>query len=413
MTQPTTRSWAEIRGDFPVLAQEIHGRPLAYLDSAASSQMPRQVLDAMVHYQTTTHANVHRGVHTLSQRATDLFEQAREDIRRFINASAIEECIFVSGATEGVNLVAYAWGLDTLREGDEILISELEHHANMVPWQLIAKRTGAVVRPIPMTERGELDMAAYRALLQDSSRVKLVGVVHVSNALGTINPVEEITRLAHERGALVMIDGCQAAPHLPVDVQAIGCDFYTFSAHKMCGPTGIGVLWGRRELLEGMSPFMGGGDMIDVVSFEGTTFNALPHKLEAGTPPIMQGVGFGAAIRYLEAIGKPRIAAREAELLAYATEAISAIEGVRIWGTAAHKAAVLSFDIEGIHPTDIGTILDTHGVAIRTGHHCAQPIMRRLGIPATARASFAFYNDASDIEALVEGLRLVKDIFGV
>ncbi len=403
--------WDAVRADFPILQQQVNGRPLVYLDSAASSQMPQPVIDALVDYHSRVHANVHRGVHTLSQRATDAFEGARERVRGFINAASTRECIFVRGATEGINLVAHAWGRTHIGPGDEVVVSLMEHHSNIVPWQLLCRQVGASLKVIPMNDRGELDMEAADALI--GAKVKLVGVVHVSNALGTINPVKQLIDMAHARGAVALIDGCQAAPHLALDVRALDADFYVFSGHKMLGPTGIGVLYGKEALLEAMPPFMGGGDMIASVSFEqGTTFNTLPYKFEAGTPSIAAAVALGAAIDYLQRIGMHHIAAREAALLTRATAALEALGGVRFFGRAAHKAAVLSFDLEGVHPNDIGTILDGHGVAIRAGQHCAEPVMHRLGVHATARASFALYNNTRDIDALVEGLAIVKDLCG-
>ena len=406
----SSTDWEEIRADFPVLSQKIEGNRLAYLDNAASSQAPESVVDRMNRYQTTEHSNVHRGVHTLSQRATDAYEGARERIAGFINAPDADQCIFTRGATEAINLVMYAWGRQNIGEGDEILISAMEHHSNIVPWQMLCEEVGAELRIVPMTDEGELEIDAYRELLGE--RTKIVGIVQVSNALGTINPVEEMIELAHKQGVPVLVDGCQAVPHLPVDVQALDADFYAFSGHKMNGPTGIGVLYGRREMLEQMRPFQGGGDMIRSVTFEETTYSDLPYKFEAGTPAILPAVGLGAAVDYLESIGMERVAAREGELLGYATRQLEEIEGVRIFGRAERKASVLSFDIEGVHPHDIGTILDADGVAIRAGHHCAQPVMDRLGIAATARASFSFYNNRQDADQLAAGIQRVKEIFG-
>ena len=389
-----------VRADFPILATEMNGRPLVFLDSAASSQKPRQVVEAIAGYYGREHANVHRGVYALSQRATEAFEQARVTLARYIGAADEHELIWVRGCTEGINLVAGSYG-QRFGPGDEILVSEMEHHSNIVPWQLAAERTGATVKPIPVTDAGEIDLAAYRGLV-GSGRVAFVSVVHVSNALGTVNPVAELTRLAHEAGARVLVDGAQATPHQRVDVQAIGCDFYTFSGHKMCGPTGQGVLWARRELLEEMPPYHGGGEMIDRVSFAGTTYNEVPFKFEAGTPNIAGAVGLAAAADYLTALGLDAVEAHEAELLAYATERMTAhIEGLRVVGTAPHKHSVLSFLVDGTHPYDIGTLLDKQGVAVRTGHHCCQPLMERYGIPGTVRASFAFYNTREDVDRLV------------
>lgn len=389
---------ARVRADFPLLATEMNGKPLVFLDSAASSQKPRQVVDAIGAYYAHDHANVHRGVYALSQRATEAFEQARVKVARFINAADEHEVIWVRGCTEGINLVTASYG-QRFRPGDEIVLSTMEHHSNIVPWQLIAERTGAVIKVIPVTDAGELDLDAYRALLNE--RTAFVSVVHVSNALGTVNPVEEITRLAHAVGAAVLIDGAQATPHGAVDVQAIGCDFYTFSGHKMCGPTGQGALWGRRELLDAMPPYHGGGEMIDQVSFERTTYNSVPFKFEAGTPNIAGAVGLGAAVDYLEAVGIDAIAAYEQELLGYMTAQMSAIDGLRVVGTAPQKHSVLSFLVDGTHPYDVGTLLDKQGVAVRTGHHCCQPLMERFGIPGTVRASLAFYNTRADIDTLV------------
>lgn len=405
------RSWEEIRSDFPILQQTVRDHPLTYLDNAASSQMPQDVIDRLVWYHSGEHSNVHRGVHTLSQRATMAYDQAREKVARFINAPDSKECIFTSGTTEAINLVAHGFGRPFVGEGDTIVVSALEHHSNIVPWQLLCEEKGANLEVIPMNDRGELVLDDFDEQLDES--VKLVCVNHVSNALGTVNPIKEIIDRAHRRDIPVLVDGAQAVPHMAVDVQALGADFYAFSGHKMCGPTGIGVLWGRRRWLERMSPFKGGGDMILSVSWEGTTYNDIPFKFEAGTPSIAAAIGLGEAIDYLEAIGMKRIARREAELLSLATQRLEALEGVQLVGTAEDKASVLSFVIDGIHPHDIGTILDNEGVAIRAGHHCAQPVMDRLGIPATARASLAFYNQELDIDRLVAGIYSVKEIFGV
>ncbi|MBC7541752.1 MAG: cysteine desulfurase [Candidatus Sericytochromatia bacterium] len=399
-----------IRAQFPILGEMIHGKPLVYLDNAATTQKPLAVIEAMNRYYLHTNANVHRGVHTLSQRATTEFENARRKVQHFINAAKPEEVIFVRGCTEAINLVASSYGTKFIKTGDEIVISYLEHHSNIVPWQMLCERTGALLKVIPMNDAGELDMAAYEALLSD--RTKLVSVVHVSNALGTINPVATIIELAHRHGAVVLIDGAQAVPHTGVDVQALDADFYTFSSHKMYGPTGIGVLYGKKALLESMPPVQGGGDMILSVTFEKTTYNKLPYKLEAGTPAIAEAIGLGAAVDYLQGIGMAAIAAYEADLLAYGTEVLSQIPGVRLIGTAKEKAGVLSFVIENIHPHDIGTILDHDGLAVRAGHHCAQPVMDRLKVPATARASFAFYNTREEIDALAAGIRRVIEVFG-
>ena len=401
---------AAIRRDFPILERQVNGKPLVFLDSAASSQMPQPVIDRFVRYQQTEHANVHRGVHTLSQEATEAYEGVRRKVRALIGAREDREIIYTRGTTEAINLVAQSYGRAFIGAGDEILLSAMEHHANIVPWQMLCQEKGCVIRVIPMDDRGVLDMAAYRELLTD--RTKFVSVTHVSNALGTINPVGEIIRLAHERGVPVLVDGAQAAPHLRVDVSELDADFYVFSGHKMCGPTGIGILYGKAELLEKMPPWQGGGDMILSVSFEKTTYNALPHKFEAGTPPIAAAIALGTAIDYLQALGLDRIAAYEHDLLTYATARVSALPGVRIIGTAPEKAAVLSFVIDGVHPHDIGTILDQEGIAVRAGHHCAQPVMQRMGVPATARASFAFYNTVEEVDALVAGIQTVQEIFG-
>ncbi|MEY4933212.1 MAG: hypothetical protein RLZZ403_1532 [Pseudomonadota bacterium] len=396
-----------IRAEFPILHQDINGRPLVYLDNAASSQRPQIVIDSMSRYYERDHANVHRGVHTLSQRATDAFEAARENVRRFINAKSTKEVIFVRGTTEAVNLVAASFARPGIRPGDEILISWLEHHANIVPWQLLAGQTGAVLKVIPITQAGEVDFAAFEQLI--GPRTRLLALAHVSNALGTIVPVEKFIAVARKHGVPVLLDGAQAIPHSKIDVQALGCDFYCFSGHKLCGPTGIGVLYGREAVLEAMPPWQGGGDMILSVSFEGTTYNQLPWKFEAGTPDIAGVIGLGTAVQYLEGIGMDRIAAYEHTLLEYATERLNTIPGLRIIGTAPRKAAVVSFALEGIHPHDIGTILDVEGVAIRTGHHCAMPVMEFYGVPATARASFAFYNTRAEIDRLVDALLKARD----
>ncbi len=397
------------RRDFPILQTTVHGKPLIYLDNAATTQKPQVVIDRLVQYYSTENANVHRGVHLLSQKATDAYEGSREIIRRHINAGSEKEVIFLRGCTEAINLVAQTFGRKNIRTGDEIVISAMEHHSNIVPWQMLCEETGAVLRVIPINQRGELDMDAYEALLSD--RTRLVAVVHVSNALGTVNPVREITRLAHARGSRVLIDGAQAMPHMPVDVQAIDCDFYTFSGHKMFGPTGVGVLYGKEALLESMPPWQGGGDMIRSVTFEKTTWNTLPHKFEAGTPNIADFIALGEAIRYVNDIGLEKIAAWEAELLSYATEQLSAIPELRFIGTAREKASVISFVLEGVHPHDIGTIVDQQGVAIRTGHHCTQPVMNFFGVPATARASFAFYNTKEDVHALTAAIRRALAVF--
>jgi cysteine desulfurase/selenocysteine lyase len=408
--RPAALDVAAIRRDFPVLQRTVRGKPLAYLDNAASSQRPRVVLDAMTRYYETTHANVHRGVHTLSQEATDLFEGAREKARRFINARSTKEIVFVRGTTEAVNLVAQSYGRPRFGPGDEIVISWLEHHANIVPWQLLCQQTGATLKIAPITARGEVDYDAYAALL--SSRTKLVALAHVSNALGTVVPVPRFIQAAKSRGIPVLLDGAQAVPHLKVDVQALDCDFYAFSSHKMCGPTGIGVLYGRESLLREMPPWQGGGDMILAVTFEKTVYNELPYKFEAGTPAIAEAVGLGAAIDYLEHLGMERIAAAEHGLLEYANARLREVPGVRFVGTAPEKAAVVSFTLDGVHPHDLGTILDHEGVAIRTGHHCAMPVMDFFKVPATARASFAFYNTREEVDQLVAALHTAREMLG-
>jgi cysteine desulfurase / selenocysteine lyase len=401
---------ARVRAEFPILQQTINGRPLVYLDSAASSQRPRAVLRAVEHYETHLHANVHRGVHTLSQWATDAYERSRETVRRFINAASTREIIFVRGTTEAINLVANSWGRGHLKAGDEVLITYLEHHANIVPWQMICAATGAVLRAAPITAIGELDMAAFRQML--TPRTRMVAVAHVSNALGTVLPVREIVQLAHAHGVPVLVDGAQAVAHASVDVQALDCDFYAFSGHKVYGPTGIGVLYGRESLLAAMPPWQGGGEMILSVTIEASTYNELPGKFEAGTPNISGAVGLGAALEYVESLGRQAIAAHEHGLLELANERLQALPGVRLIGTAPGKAAVVSFTMTGIHPHDIGTILDSEGIAIRTGHHCAMPLMQFYGVPATARASFGCYNDVHDVERLIEGLHKVRELFG-
>lgn len=408
--RPADFDVAAIRRDFPILHQNVNGKPLVYLDNAASSQRPKAVIDAISRYYEHDHANVHRGVHTLSQRATDAYEGARETVRRFINAHSSKEIIFTRGTTESVNLVAQSFVRPGLMPGDEILISGLEHHANIVPWQLLREQTGAVLKVIPITASGEVDLLEFEKLI--GPRTKLLALAHVSNALGTIVPVEQFIAVAKQHGVPVLLDGAQAIPHSVVDVQALGCDFYCFSSHKMLGPTGMGVLYGKQQLLEKMPPWQGGGDMILSVTFEKTTYNQLPWKFEAGTPHISGAIGLAAAIDYLQNIGMARIAAYEHELLTYATDRLSTLPGLRIIGTAANKAAVVSFTLEGIHPHDIGTILDTEGVAIRTGHHCAMPVMEFYKIPATARASMSFYNTFEEIDRLVAALEQARKVLG-
>jgi cysteine desulfurase/selenocysteine lyase len=399
----------KIRQDFPVLKQNIHGMPLVYLDSAATAQKPFAVIDAIRRFHEVDCANIHRGVHELSQRSTAAYEETRVKARRFLNAKTKNELIFVRGTTEGINLVSSSWGRNNVKAGDEIVISAMEHHSNIVPWQMLCEEKGATLRVIPMNDRGELLMEEYEKLL--NPRTRMVAVTHVSNALGTINPVRQMIEMAHKAGALTLIDGAQAVPHMKVDVQALDADFYTFSGHKIVGPTGIGVLYGKARLLNAMPPYQGGGDMIRTVTFEKTTYADVPYKFEAGTPNIAGGIGMGAAFDYMAQIGIDHIAAYEHELLTYGTEALSQIPGLRLIGTAREKAAVLSFVIEGIHPHDIGTVLDKQGIAVRTGHHCAQPVMDWFGVPATTRASLAFYNTPAEIDALVAGIEKVKEIF--
>jgi cysteine desulfurase / selenocysteine lyase len=398
------------RADFPILTQKVHGKPLVYLDNGASAQKPRAVLDAMQRFYENDYANIHRGVHELSQRATDAYEAVRGKVRRFINAAHDDEIVFTQGATESINLVAASWGRTFLNAGDEVLITGLEHHANIVPWQLLREQIGFELRVVPVTPEGDVRLEDVQKAL--SPRTKLVSVAHVSNALGTILPVRDIAAMAHTQSIPVLIDGCQAVSHMPIDVQALGADFYVFSGHKLYGPTGIGVLYGRREILAHMPPYQGGGDMIESVSFEGTTFREPPWRFEAGTPPIAEVIGLGAAIEYVGAIGMENIARHEAELLKIATEKLRKIKGLRIIGTAPHKAAIVSFVMDGIHPHDIGTVLDNEGVAIRAGHHCAQPLMEALGLMASARASFGLYNTLSEVDALERAIRRAKEIFG-
>ena len=398
-----------IREDFPVLKQTVNGKPLVYLDNAASSQVPQVVVDRGSTYLMQEHSNIHRGVHYLSQRATTAYEGAREKVKRFINARDAKECIFVRGCTEGVNLVMYGYGRKFVGEGDEVIISAMEHYANIVPWQMLCEEKGARLRIIPINDAGELLLDEYDALLNE--RTKIVAVTHISNALGTINPIKEIIARAHKYGVPVLIDGAQGAPHLAIDVQDLDCDFYVISGHKMFAPTGSGIVYGKAELLERMNPFQGGGDMIRTVTFEKTTYAGLPNKFEAGTPAIASQIGLGAAIDYLNSIGREKAVVYEQELLRYATEKISAIEGVHIIGTAREKASVLSFIIDGVHPHDIGTILDQEGIAVRGGHHCAQPVMQRFKIPATARASFAFYNTKQEVDVLTSAIEKVIEVF--
>lgn len=399
----TKTDFASLRSDFPILHRSMNGKPLVFLDSAASSQKPYAVLEALNKYYEEQNANVHRGVYQLSQQATDAYEAGRRKVQKFLNAEHEHEIILVRGTTEGINLVANAYGRKFFQPGDEILISAMEHHSNIVPWQMIAEQTGAILKVIPVSDKGELIMEEFDRLLSD--KTKMVAVVHVSNSLGTINPVEEIIQKAHDRNVPVLVDGAQAIPHMKVDVQKLDADFYVFSAHKLFGPTGIGILYGKEELLNAMPPYQGGGEMIDRVTFEKTTFNHLPHKFEAGTPDISGSVGLGAAIDYVEKIGHDAIAQYEQELLVYATKELKQIDGIRIIGEADKKASVISFLLEGSHPYDVGTILDKLGIAVRTGHHCTQPLMDRYGIPGTIRASFSFYNNKEDIDRLVAGVK--------
>ena len=399
----------KVRADFPVLNQTINGKPLVYLDNAATSQKPQSVIDTLVSYYSTENANVHRGVHTLSQRATDDYEEARDKVKRFINAEKDDEIIFVRGTTEGINLISQTYGRSCIGEGDEIIISSMEHHSNIVPWQILCQEKGATLRVIPVNDLGELLLDEYERLF--TAKTKLVSIVHQSNALGTINPAKEIVDIAHGHGVPVLLDGAQAIAHMEVDVRELGCDFYAFSGHKLYGPTGIGVLYGKESILEEMPPYQAGGEMIKSVTFEETLYNVLPNKFEAGTPNIAGAIGLGAAIDYVETLGLEQIAAYESELLQYGTERLSSIEGLKIIGTADRKGSVISFVMEGVHPHDIGTILDAEGIAIRTGHHCAQPLMDRFAVPATARASFAFYNTKEEIDVLVKGIDRVIEVF--
>lgn len=400
---------AAIRAAFPVFGRRVRGRPLVYLDTAASAQMPAAAIEAMVRHQSEGHANVHRGVHTLSYEATEAYDAVRERARRFLNAASADEVIFAHGTTSAINLVARSWGDAHVKRGDEIVVTLLEHHSNFVPWQVLAERTGARLRVAPLLPDGSLDRGAFEALLSDRTRV--VAVAHVSNVLGTVLPVRWIADLAHARGAVVVVDGAQSAPHLPVDVQALGCDFFVCSGHKLYGPTGVGVLYGRLSLLQAMAPYETGGGMIERVTIERTTFAPPPGRFEAGTPPILPVVGLGAAIEWFASLDREAIAAHEQALLARATERISEVPGVRVLGTAPGKVSVLSFVMDGVHPHDIGTVLDAEGIAIRAGHHCAQPLMQQLGVPGTARASFGVYNDLDDVDALVSGLQRVREVF--
>jgi cysteine desulfurase/selenocysteine lyase len=398
-----------VRREFPVLSTKVHGKPLVYLDSAASAQKPRVVIEAEREVYERYYSNIHRGVHQLSMLATEAYEKARERVRRFLGAEASREIVFVRGTTEAINLVAQTWGRRHVGAGDEILITGLEHHSNIVPWQLLGEEKGAVLRVAPIDDAGVVDLEAFERRLSERSR--LVAFAHVSNALGTVNPVERMTELAHAAGAVVLVDGAQAAPHLPIDVRRIGCDFYAFSGHKVYGPSGVGALYGRAALLEAMPPWQGGGDMISSVTFEKSTWNEIPHKFEAGTPNVAGGIAFGVALEWLSTLGLEAVHAHEDEMLRYGTERLSAIPGLRIIGTAPRKASVLSFVLDGIHPHDVGTVLDHEGIAVRTGHHCAQPVMDRYGIPATARASLACFNNRADLDALVRGIGKVQEMF--
>ena len=398
-----------IRRDFPILGRQVRGKPLVYLDNAATSQKPQIVIDALTRYYSTVNSNIHRGVHYLSEQATQEYEGVRSKVRQLLNAGDDREIIFVRGTTEGINLVAQSYGGQNVGEGDEIIISAMEHHSNIVPWQILCQQRGARLRVIPMNDDGELLMDEYERLL--GPRTKLVSLVHVSNSLGTVNPVEQVVEMAHSHGVPVLLDGAQSTPHMQVDVQALGCDFFTFSGHKIYSPTGIGALYGRTDLLEAMPPYQGGGDMIKSVTFEKTLYNSLPYKFEAGTPNIAGVIGLGAAIDYVAEVGLDRIAAREQELLEYGTKCLSGIGGLRLIGTAREKASILSFVLEGVHPHDIGTVLDTEGIAVRTGHHCTQPVMERMGVPATVRASLAFYNTKEEIDVLVKGIDKVLEVF--
>jgi cysteine desulfurase/selenocysteine lyase len=409
MTTATAFDVAQIRKDFPILHQQVHGHPLVYLDSAASSQKPKAVIDAISRFYSTDYSNIHRGVHTLSERSTREYEDTRAKIQHFINAKESREIIFVRGTTEAINLVAQTYGRKNLKPGDNIVITELEHHSNIVPWQMLCEQTGAHLEVAPVDDNGDLRMHEFERRL--NSRTRIVAVAHISNVLGTILPIKEIAALTHAAGARLLVDGAQAVPHMKVDVQDLDVDFYAFSSHKIFGPTGIGVLYGKAALLESMPPYQGGGDMIASVTFDKTTYNTLPHKFEAGTPDIAGVIGLGAALDYVNELGIETIAAYEHDLLKYATDALSNEPGIRIIGTSKHKAGAISFVVDGVHPHDVGTVLDHQGIAVRTGHHCAQPLMERFGVPATTRASLAFYNTRQEIDRLIAGLRKVKEIF--
>jgi cysteine desulfurase/selenocysteine lyase len=399
----------KVRADFPILTRKIHGKPLVYLDNAATTQKPQAVVDSLIYYYTAQNSNIHRGVHTLSEEATASYEESRATVQRFLNAADPREIIFVRGATEGINLVAQTWGRANIRSGDEIVISAMEHHSNIVPWQILCEQQGANLRVAPVNDAGELLFDEFEKLL--GPKTKLVAMSHVSNALGTVNPVRKIVEAARRVNARVLLDGAQAVPHIPVDVRAIDCDFYAFSGHKIYAPTGIGILYGKAELLEAMPPYQGGGDMISSVTFEKTLYNRLPYKFEAGTPHVSGAIGLGAALDYVNSVGLDRIARHEKQVLAYGTRRLLEIPGLRLIGTAKEKEGILSFVLEGIHPHDVGTILDQEGIAIRTGHHCAQPLMERFGVPATARASLGLYNTVEEMDALVRGIEKVREVF--
>jgi cysteine desulfurase/selenocysteine lyase len=409
MTTATAFDVAAIRKDFPILHQSVHGHPLVYLDSAASSQKPKAVIDAISRFYSSDYSNIHRGVHSLSERSTRHYEETRVKIQRFINAADFREIIFVRGTTEAINLVAQTYGRKNLTPGDNIVITELEHHSNIVPWQMLCEETGAVLQVAPIDDNGDLRMQEFERRL--NGRTRLVAVAHISNVLGTILPIKEIARLTHAAGARLLVDGAQAAPHMKLDVQDLDADFFAFSSHKIYGPTGIGVLYGKAALLNAMPPYQGGGDMIESVTFDKTTYNALPYKFEAGTPDIAGVIGLGAALDYVNELGMEAIASYEHDLLHYAVQALSSEPGIRIIGTSKHKASAISFVLDGVHPHDVGTVLDHQGIAVRTGHHCAQPLMERFGVPATTRASLALYNTREEIDALIAGLRKVKEIF--
>ncbi|MEM9024649.1 MAG: cysteine desulfurase [Bacteroidota bacterium] len=410
MTLPGLPNLEQIRADFPILQREVQGQPLVYLDNAASSQKPRQVIDAITHYYYNEHSNVHRGVHFLSQLATDKYEGARERIRQYMNALHTREIIYTSGTTGAINLAAYSFGNHAVKAGDEVVVSTMEHHSNLVPWQMLCQRVGATLRVAPITDEGDIIVPEFEALLNE--RTRLVALPHVSNALGTVNPVKELIAIAHRHDIPVLLDGAQAAPHLPIDVRDLDCDFYALSSHKMFGPTGIGILYAKERWLDAMPPYQGGGEMIKTVTFEETTYNELPHKFEAGTPNVAGAIGLAAAIDYVEAIGHDAIQTYEQELLRYATERLEALGRIRIIGQAAQKVGVISFLQEGIHPYDTGTILDKMGIAVRTGHHCTEPLMNRLEVPGTVRASFAFYNTVEEVDRLAAGLEKVRQLFG-